>query len=207
MFRARLFVISLWCLVLLPVVALPSSATGVRKLWTVLLPSAHILQMGDWVLRSGISADSRLIQSVSKSRFSHIGIVVQTQPQVLVAHATTDDEVDKPNQVLITPLADFASAYRADGLAVLRPRFLTPQQRMATAHAAAQQKGRAFILQPREKTHFYCTTLLLNAIVEQHAAFQPQWQRLDVPVFRGEYLFPQAFTQADVEWVFVDVAP
>ena len=170
------------------------------------LPDAGALQAGDWIFRSGTSADSRLIKSLSQSRFSHIGIVVQTQPQVLIAHATTDDEPSQPNQVLISTLAAFAAAEKADAVAVARPRFLTAEQRAASARYAAARKGQAFALAAREKNPFYCTTLLLDAIWKQAPAFAPQWQYLDVPVFRGEYLFPQAFLQADLDWVYAGTA-
>ena len=126
---------------------------------------------------------------------------------VLIAHATTDDEPARPHQVLISALADFAAARRADGLAVVRPRFLNARQRAATAHYAAARRGHAFLLKPRGNNPFYCTTLLLDAIRQQNAAFQPQWQYLDVPVFRGDYLFPQVFLQADVDWIHADMAP
>ncbi len=202
----RLFFALRVCVAVLLAVALSGSAVP-GKLRAVLLPDARVLQVGDWVLRSGTSADSRLIKSLSQSRFSHIGIVVQTQPHVLVVHATTDDEPAKPNQVLMSTLADFAAARRADGLAVVRPRFLSAEQRTATARYAAARQGHAFSLQSRENNPFYCTTLLLDAIRQQNAAFQPQWQYLDVPVFRGDYLFPQAFLQADVDWIYADMAP
>ena len=85
------------------------------------LPDVSRLELGDWVFRSGISADSRVIKSISRSRYSHIGMIVQTVPQVVVAHATTDDDPKHPDQVLLTPLAEFAATDKADGIAVARP--------------------------------------------------------------------------------------
>ena len=202
----RLYQVLGFAAILFMAVVLSGSTVPVR-LHAVLLPDVHLLEKGDWVFRSGTSADSRLIKSLSQSHFSHIGIVVQTQPQILIAHATTDDEPEHPNQVLISTLAAFASAEQANALAIVRPRFLTAAQREATAHHAAARKGRAFSLASREKSPFYCTTLLLDAIRQQYPAFQPQWQYLDVPVFRGDYLFPQAFLQADLDWVYVDMPP
>ena len=76
---------------------------------TAILPPNGLLQEGDWVFRHGTATDSRLIRELSRSRFSHIGIVVQTQPEVWIAHATTDDDPAHPNQVLLTPLAEFAT--------------------------------------------------------------------------------------------------
>ncbi|MDO4769034.1 MAG: YiiX/YebB-like N1pC/P60 family cysteine hydrolase [Brachymonas sp.] len=197
--RYRVFVLWLIAALLVPL-ALAGSASQ-KKLRALLLQHPHKVQVGDWVFRSGVSADSRLIKSVSHSRFSHIGMVVQTQPQIWIAHATTDDDPARPNQVLITQLAEFAAVERADAVAIARPRFLNAEQRTATARHVAARQGQAFVLSAREKSPFYCTTLLLDAVQQQMPSFQPQWHYLDVPVFRGHYLFPQAFLPFDLEWI------
>ncbi len=165
------------------------------------LPPATHLQPGDWVFRSGTGSESRLIRRLSQSRYSHIGILVQTTPTVLVAHASTDDDPDKPNQVLLTPLSAFAAAEMADGIAIARPRFLTPAQRKASAAHAARRIGTPFVLAPRGQAHFYCTTLLLEAILPHAPDFAPRWQTVDIALFRGQYLMPQAFTEADIDWI------
>ena len=166
------------------------------------LPAAALLQRGDWILRGGTGADSALIRRLSRSRYSHIGMVVQTAPQVIIAHATTDDDPAHSDQVLLTPLRQFLAPDKADAVLVLRPRFLTAAQRRAAAADAAAQQGRSFVLTARSENPFYCTHLVLDAVRRQGAAFEPQWQYLDVAVFRGEYLFPQAFLAADTETVY-----
>lgn len=166
------------------------------------LPAAALLQRGDWILRGGTGADSALIRRLSHSRYSHIGMVVQTAPQVIIAHATTDDDPERPDQVLLTPLRQFLAPDKADAVLVLRPRFLTAAQRRAAAADAARQAGRAFVITPRGEQPFYCTHLVLDAVRRQGADFAPQWQHLDIAVFRGEYLFPQAFLAADTETVY-----
>ena len=166
------------------------------------LPDVSRLELGDWVFRSGISADSRVIKSISRSRYSHIGMIVQTAPQVVVAHAATDDDPKHPDQVLLTPLAEFAAADKADGIAVARPKFLTASQRRQAAQSAAAQRGRAFVLSARDRQPYYCTLLLLEAVRPHVPQFSPQWQYLDMAVFRGEYLFPEAFAHENVEWIY-----
>ena len=200
--RARLAALALSALALFALAALTGSSPLRPAAPPVPLPPARALQPGDWVFRSGTSADSRLIQRLSGGAYSHIGIVIQTAPQVLVAHATTDDDPARPDQVLITPLADFAAAGRATAVAVARPRFLTAEQRRAAAADAAAQQGRAFVITPRGEQPFYCSHLVLDAVRRQGADFEPQWQYLDIAVFRGEYLFPQAFLAADAEIVY-----
>ena len=177
------------------------TASGPLRPAPAALPPAGALQPGDWVFRSGVSADSRLIRHLSGSAYSHIGIVTQTAPQVLVAHATTDDDPARPNQVLITPLADFAAAQRATAWAVARPRFLTAAQRAAAARHAAARAGQPFRLTAEGDRPLYCTTLVLEAVRQQAPGFAPAWQSVNAPVFGGRYLFPQAFAMADVQWV------
>lgn len=166
------------------------------------LPDVSRLEPGDWVFRSGISADSRVIKSISRSRYSHIGMIVQTVPQVVVAHAATDDDPKHPDQVLLTPLDEFAAADKADGIAVARPKFLTAPQRRQAAQSAAAQRGRPFVLAARDRQPYYCTLLLLEAVRPHAPQFSPQWQYLDMAVFRGEYLFPEAFMHENVEWIY-----
>ena len=166
------------------------------------LPDISRLELGDWVFRSGISADSRVIKSISRSRYSHIGMIVQTAPQVVVAHAATDDDPKHPDQVLLTPLAEFAAADKADGIAVARPKFLTAPQRRQAAQSAAAQRGRPFVLAARDRQPYYCTLLLLETVRPHAPQFAPQWQYLDMAVFRGEYLFPEAFMHENVEWIY-----
>lgn len=170
---------------------------------TAILPPNGLLQEGDWVFRHGTATDSRLIRELSRSRFSHIGIVVQTQPEVWIAHATTDDDPAHPNQVLLTPLAEFAAPRLSRQTAYARPRFLSPEQRHASARHAAAQAGRPFRLTARAEQPYYCTILLLDAVRTQAPAFNPPWQNIDLAVFRGEYLFPEAFAQSDIEWLAV----
>ena len=185
--RARLAALALSALALFALAALTGSSPLRPAAPPVPLPPARALQPGDWVFRSGTSADSRLIQRLSGGAYSHIGIVIQTAPQVLVAHATTDDDPARPDQVLITPLADFAAAGRATAVAVARP--------------AAARAGQPFRLTAEGDRPLYCTTLVLEAVRQQAPGFAPAWQTVNAPVFGGRYLFPQAFALADVEWI------
>ncbi len=175
---------------------------GRNHLSQVSLPNSQQLQVGDWIFRSGHHADSLLIKRLSHSDFSHVGIMVQTQPTVQIAHATTDDNANLPDQVLLTPLHEFLSPKMADAVAVARPRFLSPAQRAQTAQYAQQQIGKKFVLSARGEQPFYCTLLITEAVAQQNVRFEPRWQYVDVAVFRGDYLFPQGLMESDVDWVF-----
>lgn len=169
---------------------------------TLNLPQHIVLKQGDWIFREGTNADSKFIQYLSGSRFSHIGIIVQTAPTVLIAHATTDDDPVLPNQVLLTALDDFVSKDKAKSFAVARPKFLDEQQLLETALYARQKVGTPFLLDSKSNPHFYCTTLVLNSVQSQVKSFNPEWQYLDIAVFRGNYLFPKSFTHEDIDWIY-----
>ena len=74
-------------------------------------------------------------------------------------------------------------------------------QRAAAARHAADRAGQPFRLTAEGDRPLYCTTLVLEAVRQQAPGFAPAWQAVDVPVFGGRYLFPQAFALADVEWI------
>ncbi|MBN7823045.1 hypothetical protein, partial [Bowmanella yangjiangensis] len=90
----------------------PSVSAPVRSLPRV--------ENGDWVFRLGPSRESRLIQQVGGGDYSHIGMIVSTSPQALVAHATTDDDPERPDQVLLSPLTEFVDPRHARAFAIAR---------------------------------------------------------------------------------------
>lgn len=169
------------------------------------LPLAELpaLAVGDWVLRSGTSTESQLIQTLSNSEFSHIGMVVSLQPEPVIVHATTDDEPQRANQVLSTQLSDFIDPKLAHNFAIVRPRFLSAQDNQLAAQQLLQHVGQPFVLAARDSEHRYCTTLLVDALQHAGIAFQPQWQQINAPLLSGEYLFPSAFANyPDIEWLY-----
>lgn len=192
---------------LLPALLLPT----LWYLWTVFaVPAvpAHLplparqIEAGDWILRGGTSGDSRFIRYLSHSRFSHIGIAVRTeQGRLLIAHAATDDDGQRPNQVLLSTWEEFADIGKAETVAVLRPLFLDAAQRRASADYARRQLGRPFVLAAGHEPHFYCSTLIEEAVRGVYPAFSPRRQYVDIALYRGDYLFPAAFAEEAVEWI------
>lgn len=161
------------------------------------------LQTGDWLFRLGHSADSRLVQQMGGGDYSHIGMVVATEPRVLVVHATTDDDPQRLNQVLISTLEDFLQPALARHFAIARPEFLNPHQKQAAAQALVDAVGAPFVLEVSSQPHRYCTTLLAEAIKSQDPDFEPVWTRLDNPFYRGDLLFPRAFADyPGIAWLY-----
>ena len=167
---------------------------------TAALPA---LAVGDWVFRSGTSTESQLIQTLSNSEYSHIGMLVSLQPEPLIVHATTNDDPQRVNQVLSSSLNDFIDPKLAQGFAIARPSFITAQENQQAAAWLLKQLKRPFVLAERSSQHLYCTTLLVDALQHSTHPFQPEWQQINAPMFSGEYLFPQALADyPGVEWVY-----
>ena len=161
------------------------------------------LAVGDWIFRSGTSTESQLIQTLSNSEFSHIGMVVSLQPEPFIVHATTSDDPQRTNQVLSSPLAEFIDPKLARHFAIARPSFLTAQENQHAAQQLLQQLGQPFVLAERGTEHLYCTTLLADALQHSASPFQPQWQKINAPLLSGEYLFPSAFANyPEIEWLY-----
>ena len=161
------------------------------------------LAVGDWVFRAGTSAESHLIQTLSDGEFSHIGMVVSLQPEALIVHATTDDDPQRANQVLISTLHEFIDRQLAHNFAIARPHFVTEEESQLAADRVLKQLQQPFVLAERNTEHLYCTTLLANALDHTAIPFQPKWQQMNAPLLSGEYLFPNAFADySGIEWLY-----
>ena len=151
------------------------------------------LQVGDWVLRMGTDADSRIISQAGRSDFSHIGMIVEVEP-LMVVHATTSDSgQEEKDQVLFTPLNEFLSPDAALAYAVIRPLFLSDKQKTEIAKRLRQRVGEKFVLAPLNEPHLYCSSLIAEEIRRVKPDFQLRTQIVHVPLFNGEYIFPAAF--------------
>ncbi|PIT55203.1 YiiX/YebB-like N1pC/P60 family cysteine hydrolase [Snodgrassella alvi] len=157
------------------------------------LQNLPTLKIGDWVVRLGTVNDSRWISYLGKSEYSHIGIIVQLHPKILVVHATTNDGESASNQVIVSELEHFLSPKLAQKGTIIRPMFLNQQEKHKIAAFILNQRGRPFILSSKDEPHLYCTTLLSDSIAQFHPSFKPKSNYISAPFFKGEYLFPQAF--------------
>ncbi|MGX3045554.1 YiiX/YebB-like N1pC/P60 family cysteine hydrolase [Helicobacter sp. T3_23-1056] len=145
---------------------------------------------GDIIFRKGTNQESALIASISKSHFSHIGIIVSTNP-LLIAHATTDDNPTKQNQVIISSGYDFIS--QAILIGTKRIPLKPPLQDKIAKYALAQE-GKDFVLSA-DKNALYCTTFVRDAIRYASPSFAKQYDSTrEVFAFMGgKYLLPSAF--------------
>lgn len=192
------------CLLLLALVL----AVGVHLLRSptttpAALPELPELAVGDWIFRSGTSGDSHIIRQLSGGDYSHIGMIVASSPQVLIVHASTDDQPEHPDQVLLSSLEEFIHPSLARSFAIARPTFLDAQQKTRIARLLLAQRGQAFFIQPRGEPNRYCTTLLADAIRSEAPGFDPVWSAVNLAFFRGDYLFPRAFAEhPQIRWIY-----
>lgn len=150
----------------------------------VLLPQ---LKIGDVILREGCGADSLIIASVSGGRYTHVGMIIATQP-VQVLHAAPDDDPLLPAQVIVSELADFLA--RARGIAIKRYP-LSEMQRARLHEQALSWVGHPFVLSNGPEG-LYCTTLI-QRLLSPHALLALDCVELHLPFMGGCYLTPQSF--------------
>lgn len=154
------------------------------------------IRTGDLVLREGTATDSSVIMMLSSSDYSHIGIVSETSPDIIVTHATTDDDPEHADQVIKTPLSVFWNSKNAAAGAVLRLNFINDDNVKTVIDSVNSKLGQSFVLTYKgNRAHrpMYCSILIYSALKEVNRDFALKWQFVDIPLVRGDYLFPQAF--------------
>ncbi|ENU0280363.1 YiiX/YebB-like N1pC/P60 family cysteine hydrolase [Campylobacter jejuni] len=150
-------------------------------------PYLPFLEIGDLVFRAGIGSESFLIENLSQSPYSHIAMVVKTSPTILI-HATTDDDKNAKNQVILSSMDDFLKL--SHKIAIKRLKFDEKTKQKIVAKDL-EHLGRKFIIST-DKDAFYCTTFLeqsINSIIPFHL----QYTLIKAPFNEGLYLFPQTF--------------
>lgn len=145
------------------------------------------LETGDVILRRGPNADSYFICTVSGSLYSHAGMVVVKEGEVLIIHATTDDDSAHPNQVILSTLDEFLSQALT---AAVRRYPLTSAQQDEIGNFLFSMIGESFTLNGN-KDDLYCTTLISRALSPYVDMSILPYDRLDLPIAGGWYLFPQ----------------
>lgn len=151
-------------------------------------------KIGDLIVREGVGYESTLIKQMSNSSYSHIGMITQVEPTILITHATTDDDIHKPNQVIVSSFEDFTSHKRAKGWAIYRQSLLTQQEIQQSVNYTQTQIGRKFDLAVRQENGFYCSILIANSYPTKLSQ-QLQWHKIALPAFKGEMLYPNALIE------------
>lgn len=167
------------------------------------VPNPSLIKIGDWIFRKGTQTDSLIVRQISGDEYSHIGMVVAVDPEIQIIHATTDDDHNHSNQVIISSLAEFITPKLAEKFAIARPNFLTTTQQQQIVNYLLTRKGDSFIIAPKKDEHLYCTTLLSDAISRYYPDFKVEWQYVNFPLLNGFYLFPSAFAKHDdITWIY-----
>lgn len=165
-------------------------------------PEESTLAVGDWVFRSGTGRESALIRHLSASEWSHMGVVVAISPDVQIVHATTNDQPEAENQVIISSYREFSAPHLAGKIAAARPAFLSAEERVRLAQAVQTEVGKAFVLVARDRQPRYCTTIIFDALQVLRPALEVRWRRTSLPFLEGEYLYPQALAElSGLQWL------
>lgn len=166
---------------------------------TNIIPESQIqskIQLGDLIVREGIGYESAIIQSLSQSHFSHIGMITQVYPHIVIIHATTDDKPNQPNQVIQSSFTEFTDKNLAKSWAIYRQTQLSDQDIQQMIKNLETQIGQPFVLAVKQEHGLYCSTLIANAYPKAIAE-QLTWQTVDLPALQGELLFPNALIQTN----------
>lgn len=178
-------------------------ANEVVNISTSSIEFKSLLKVGDWIFRKGIQVDSLMVNQFGGGEYSHIGMIVSVKPEIKIIHATTNDNELYPNQVILSTFTEFTLTELAEKYAIVRPNFLTDEQKYHIANDLLKKQGETFILASREQEHLYCTTLLFDTIIKYQPDFALEWQQTNFPLFSGVYLFPNAFiNHSDVSWIY-----
>lgn len=161
-----------------------------------LLDNIPKLEVGDVIFRKGTGIESFVIEKLSNHRYTHIGLVISTQP-IIILHASADDNPKKPNRVILSSFDEFLS--HAQNIAIKRYP-LSEKMRETILLEAPLWLDREFILST-DSNALYCTTLL-ESILSPHITLNAQYEEIDFPAFQGKYLFPKAFYE-DLESTLV----
>ena len=104
------------------------------------------VKLGDLVLREGTATDSNVIMMLSASDYSHIGIITAVLPEIIVTHATTDDDPEHADQVIKTPLYEFWNSKNADAGMLLRLNFINEDNVKTVIDSVNSKLGQSIAL-------------------------------------------------------------
>lgn len=148
------------------------------------------LEVGDVILRMGVGVDSVVIAKLSNSKFSHVGIISQVHPEIMVTHATTADDAGSAfDGVIKIKLANFVS--QSERLAIVRYEQLPKASQEQIQTYLSSQEGKPFILST-DSNALYCSNLVLAAL-QDHVKLKIEPQQVQLALFQGPYIMPQSF--------------
>lgn len=187
----------------------PSPSTAVSTISTTTEGTPHPIDtfaVGDLIFRDGTAYESLLIKQLSGSHYSHIGVIVETSPDIRIIHATTDDDPARLNQVLNSSLKEFIAPKLAKSWAVYRINDLDEAEREQLINSLKNNVGLPFSLGIAQEEVRYCTTII-NAALPQRIQEQLSWSTpTSLIAFKKPLLYPQAFlTLKDIEMVYESI--
>lgn len=150
-------------------------------------PSAQVLHDGDMVFRvgRGVAADAVL---AAREEYSHVGLIVIRNAQTWVLHAASPEDKGLYNQVVLEPLAVFASPTFSRRVVIYQY-----YNRALATHAA--QIARPWLGRPfdndfddREEKALYCTELVWLAYYKAGLNWMPRHHNLPLTPPQGAML-------------------
>ena len=108
-----------------------------------------------------------------------------------------DDELTHKDAVVTTPLKLFLAKAFSKKTAIIRLNFIDDEKAKLIVDKVKQKLGYPYYITGDKYSpkKLYCTSLLYDAIKEVYPKFSLQYQHINQPIFKGDYLFVEAFFQ------------
>lgn len=196
LFRLKSLLIAGFLILVAPSAKLTSHSTVLySKASYSIVPTSSfgLYRSGDLVFRQGKGfASEAVLATREASQYSHVGMIVLKDQQVMVLHAAPAETDDEYSGVKLEPLALFAQNDRARHVAVMRPfqQEVVGQQAMKNA---LKYLGRPFDdeFDLQDDASIYCTELIALAYLPLDIDFYQQLRSAQIPFLEGLFLAPQ----------------
>ncbi len=129
------------------------------------------LRNGDLIFREGPSLNSKVVKSMSDSKFSHVGMVYKSKGRWMVVHAVPDEnESHETDFVKCEPIESFLYPSKAKSSKFMRVKCNNRQALNAVKYALFKANNKTLFdndYDLNDTTRFYCTELVWQAYKHQ----------------------------------------
>lgn len=129
------------------------------------------LRNGDLIFREGPSFNSKIVKSMSDSKFSHVGMVYKSNGRWMVVHAVPDEsESHETDFVKCEPIESFLDPSKAKSSKFMRVKCNNQQALHAVKYALSKVNNKTLFdndYDLNDTTRLYCTELVWQAYKHQ----------------------------------------
>lgn len=141
--------------------------------------------------------------------WSHVGLIASGPNGITVIHAVPAEEEGQPDVVKEDTLEYFLAGSRSLDAAVMVVQGAGEAEGETAVNAARHMIGRPFGIHPdgAASNDIYCTTLVDMAWKAAGTTLTDKRERVELPFFKGEYLFPDTLAASEQLTVLWHASP